>query len=218
MSVKTLVQCDFDGTVTEEDVSFLLLDTFAKPRWRRLFRDYEQDRISVGRFNTQSFSMVKASRNELMAVVMKNFDSKIRIREGFLDLIACCRRKGFRLVIISNGLQFYIEEILKHLGVADIEVFAAKTNFDPKGLKVQYVGPDGHPVDNGFKEAYLDSFLAEGYRVIYVGNGSSDILPARRAHYIFATGSLLSYCQETNLSCLPFTRFNEVVQVLETLA
>jgi 2-hydroxy-3-keto-5-methylthiopentenyl-1-phosphate phosphatase len=30
--IQTLVQCDFDGTVTEEDVSFMLLDAFADGR------------------------------------------------------------------------------------------------------------------------------------------------------------------------------------------
>ena len=37
---KTLVQCDFDGTITEEDVSFMLLDAFADRdprRWRQLY-------------------------------------------------------------------------------------------------------------------------------------------------------------------------------------
>ncbi len=35
-ATKTLVQCDFDGTVTEEDVSFMLLDAFANGGWRQL--------------------------------------------------------------------------------------------------------------------------------------------------------------------------------------
>jgi len=38
--MKTMVQCDFDGTITEEDVSFFLLDTFADGDWRQLWKDY----------------------------------------------------------------------------------------------------------------------------------------------------------------------------------
>jgi len=30
-SGETLIQCDFDGTITEEDVSFILLDTLINP-------------------------------------------------------------------------------------------------------------------------------------------------------------------------------------------
>ena len=33
---KTIVQCDFDGTITDKDVSFLLLNHFADGNWRQL--------------------------------------------------------------------------------------------------------------------------------------------------------------------------------------
>ncbi|MBI2329043.1 MAG: MtnX-like HAD-IB family phosphatase [Chloroflexi bacterium] len=210
---KTLVQCDFDGTITEEDVSFVMLDAFAGGDWRQLFREYEEGKISVGRFNTQAFAMVKADRQSLLEIAR----SKVKVRPGFQELVACCRRKGFRLVIVSNGLDFYIEKILRDIGLADIEVFAARTRFHPGGLKVQYIGPDGSQLDSDFKAAYVALFLREGYRIIYAGNGNSDIAPARQCHHIFATGNLLAHCQQTNLACTAFTDFNEVVSVLELL-
>ncbi len=210
---KTLVQCDFDGTITEEDVSFMLLDTFAKGNWRQLLRQYEEGKISVGHFNGEAFAMVKADRESLLEVVR----DKVKIRAGFLELVTCCRRRGFRLVIVSNGLDFYIDEILRSVGMENIEVFAAQTHFHPEGLKVQYVGPDGSHEEANFKGAYVNSFLNEGYRIIYAGNGTSDILAARRCHHVFAIGTLLTHYKQTNLDCIPFTDLNEVVRVLETL-
>ena len=210
---KTLVQCDFDGTITEEDVSFVMLDAFADGDWKQLFTEYEEGKISVGYFNTTAFAMVKADRQSLLEIAM----SKIKVRPGFHELVACCRRKGFRFVIVSNGLDFYIEKILRDAGLADIEVYAAKTQFHPEGLKVHYIGPDGNQLDSDFKVAYVNSFLKEGYRIIYAGNGTSDIAPAKMCSHIFATGALLAYCQQTNLGCTPFTDFNEVVRVLELL-
>ncbi len=208
---QTLVQCDFDGTITEKDVSFALLDAFADGDWRQLFREYQGGKISVGRFNTDAFAMVKASRESLLKVV----ESRVKVRPGFHELVAYCRHRNFRLVIVSNGLDFYIKEILKDIGEGDIEVFAAQTRFHSGGLEVQFVGPDGSHLDDNFKGAYVDSFLGEGYRIFYVGNGTSDILPAKRCHHIFATGDLLAHCQQANLDCTPFTNFNEVVRVLE---
>jgi len=209
--IKTLVQCDFDGTITEEDISLMLLDTFADGDWRQMFREYHEGKISVGRFNTDAFAMVKADRENLLKVAR----SKVKIRPGFHELVACCRRKGFRLVIVSNGLDFYIDEIFKDMGISDIEVHAAETRFHTEGLRVQYIGPDGSHLDKDVKGAYVNSFLREGYRLIYVGDGISDILPARRCHHIFATGDLLAHYKQTNLGCIPFTEFNEVVRVLE---
>jgi 2-hydroxy-3-keto-5-methylthiopentenyl-1-phosphate phosphatase len=211
---KTIVQCDFDGTITEEDASFMILDAFASGTWRQLFRDYQECKITVGHFNTEAFSTVKADRESLLGVVR----GKVTVRPGFPELVACCRRKGFRFVIVSNGLDFYIDEILRGIRMADIEVFAAQTRFYPDGLKVQYIGPDGNYLDSDFKLAYVNLFLNEGYRVIYIGDGASDISPARKSHYVFAfaTGTLLKHCKEANLDCVSFTNFDEVVKVLES--
>jgi len=53
--------------------------------------------------------------------------------------------------------------------------------------------------------------------VIYIGNGDSDISPAKYAHQIFATGELLAYCRENKLECKPFNDFSEIVTALELL-
>jgi 2-hydroxy-3-keto-5-methylthiopentenyl-1-phosphate phosphatase len=212
-TVKTLVQCDFDGTVTEEDISFFLLDAFAQGDWRRLLREYKEHRISVGEFNTRAFAMVKADKHTLLEALKGN----VKVRAGFHELVSYCLKKGFRLVIVSNGLEFYIGAVLKDLGLRNIEVYAAQASFHPEGMKVQYVGPSGKRLEDGFKEAYTQSFLKLGYKVIYVGNGDSDVAPAKYAHHIFATGDLLAYCKENNLKYKPFETFIDIVRELNLM-
>ncbi len=209
---KTLIQCDFDGTITEEDVSFHLLDTFAHGDWRQLHREYEAGRISVGRFNREAFGMVKTNRESLLVESRRT----VKIRDGFQQMVSCCRRKDFRLVIVSNGLDFYIKAILQDMGLADIEFFAATTQFPPEGLRVQYIGPDGKPHDDGIKVSNVNLFLSQGYRVVYVGNGTSDFPAAKLCNYIFATDALLTCCRQAKVDCSPFTDFNQIVRVLES--
>jgi 2-hydroxy-3-keto-5-methylthiopentenyl-1-phosphate phosphatase len=209
-TVKTLVQCDFDGTITEEDISFFLLDVCAQGDWRQLLREYKEHKISVGEFNTKAFAMVKADKHTLLEALKSN----VKVRAGFHELVNYCLGKGFRLVIVSNGLDFYIRAVLKDLGLGNVEVYAAQASFHPEGMKVQYVGPDGKRLDDGFKEAYIKSFLKLGYKVIYIGNGDSDAAPAKYAHHVFATGDLLAYCIENNLKYKPFETFIDVVREL----
>lgn len=211
-TTETIIQCDFDGTVTEKDVSFMILDAFADSAWRQVHNKYQAGEITVGRFNSAVFNMVKADRESIMDATME----KVKIRDGFQDLVALCRSRIFRFVIVSNGLDFYIRAILKGLGLNDIEIHAARTDFHPNGLIVQYIGPDNNPIDDGVKEAFTDSFLGEGYRVVYIGDGTSDLPAARKCHHIFATGSLLSRCREEKLDCTPFTNFTEVINVMES--
>lgn len=212
--MKTLVQCDFDGTVTEEDISFLLLDVFAQGDWRRLLRDYREHVISVGEFNTSAFAMVKADEDRLLGAL----EGRVKVRAGFQEMVNYCLQQGFRLVIVSNGLDFYIRAVLKKLGLTDIQVYAAQASFHPEGMKVQYVGPDGKRLEDGFKEAYIQSFLKLGYRVIYIGNGDSDVAPAKYAHHVFATGDLLAYSKENDLHCRPFEDFRDVVKGLKRMS
>lgn len=210
---KTIIQCDFDGTITEKDVSFLILDTFADGDWRQVLAQYREGKIPVGRFNTRAFAMVKADEQTLLGFIK----GRARIRAGFSELLACCERKGFQFAIVSNGLDFYIKAMLGDMGIDDIEVFAAQNWFGTNGIDVRYIGPQGDQLEDGFKDAYVRLFQEGGYRVIYIGNGDSDLSPARQSHHIFATGDLLDECKKMKLGCTPFTDLNEVVKVLELM-
>lgn len=213
-TMKTLIQCDFDGTITEEDASFFLLGIFAQGDWRRLLREYKEHKISVGEFNTRAFAMVKDDEPTLLEALK----GKVKVRAGFHELVDYCLRRDLKLVIVSNGLDFYIKAMLKELALENVEMHAAQASFHPEGMKVQYVGPDGKRLGDGFKEAYIKSFLKLGYKVIYVGNGASDVAPAQYAHHIFATGELLAYCRENNPKYKPFENLIEVVGGLEQMS
>ena len=212
-AVKTVIQCDFDGTITEEDQAFLILDAFARGNWRQLLTEYREGRMSVGSFNARAFAMVKADRQTLVNFVKQT----AKIRHGFHDLLAYCRQEEVRFTIVSNGLDFYINTVLTSIGVENVEVFAAQSQFINGSIEVKYIGPDGSHLDNNFKDAFTRSFLAKGYRIIYVGNGPSDIFPAEHAHHVFSREQLLDLCKQKGLKCLPFADFNDILRDLTHL-
>ncbi len=160
---RTLVQCDFDGTITDGDVSFQILDEFSDPGWRDKLNEYMAGKISVNRFNASVFSKVKVDKETLDNFVR----AKAVIRPGLDDLLQACRERDFRFVIVSNGMMFYIDAILKMLKLNE-EFVAARANFKLEGMEAWYEGPDGQPVEEGFKEAYTNYFLRQGYRIIYM--------------------------------------------------
>jgi 2-hydroxy-3-keto-5-methylthiopentenyl-1-phosphate phosphatase len=213
--MKIAVQLDFDGTVTEEDVSFLLLDTYVGSIWREHLKEYTAGKIPVGTFNKKVFGLVKADRKTMTDLVLSS--DRVKIRLGFPELLDYCRQKGIKAVIVSNGLIFYIEAILEKLSLDGIEVYAARNRFSPAGMKVAYVGPDGTEMEIGFKEAYTDLLEKSGYGVIYVGNGASDIFSARRARHVFAVDELLKCCRKENVPCMPFTDFFDVIRGLDAI-
>jgi len=211
--MKMIVQCDFDGTLTVEDMGFYLLDNFAKGDWRQWLEDYRDKKITVGEFNSRAFATVRTAKEELLAAIR----SETRLREGFSELVAYCREKDFRIAIVSNGVDFYINSILADAGLGDVEAHAATSRFHPGGLTVQYIGPDDIPLNDDFKAAYTRFFLKEGYKVAYVGNGPSDANPASLSQHVFARDGLLEYCKEKNLPCQPFNDMHDVIKGLESL-
>ncbi len=210
---KTLLQCDFDGTITAQDVAFLILDKYAEGDWRQVHDEYRRAKIPVGEFNRRVFAMVRAGKEELTRYVRKH----AQLRAGLPELVQVCREKDFRFVIVSNGLDFYIETILKDWGLGDVEFHAAETCFDPRGLKVRYVGPNGDELEDAFKEAYTRLFLSQGYRTIYVGDGYSDFVAANLAHHVFAIGNLLERCQRVNRACAAFSDLRDIAESIRLL-
>lgn len=211
--MKTVVQCDFDGTITEDDASFHLLDAHADGDWRRLLEEYRQRKITVWDFNTRAFSMVRAGKPELL----RTLEDNVKVRAGFQEFVDYCMRKGLRFAVVSNGLDFYIDATMRNLGLDNVEVHAAHTLFCPGGMRIRYTGPDGSQLEDGFKEAYIRLFLKQGYRVVYMGNGESDIPAARRAHHVFATGHLLAHFRENTLDYRPLENFCDAAKDLEEL-
>jgi 2-hydroxy-3-keto-5-methylthiopentenyl-1-phosphate phosphatase len=213
--MKTAVQFDFDGTVTEEDVSFLLLDVYVGGAWRKYLEEYTEGRISVGAFNKKVFGMMKEDEKTLTDFVLTS--DRVKIRPGFKELVDYGVEKGYKMAIVSNGLTFYIEALLKKMRINGLEVHAAENVFTPGGVKVRYVGPDGKELESGFKEAYADMLCRQGYRLIYVGDGNSDIYPSRKARYVCATANLLQRCLEEKMECYPFNDFFDVIRIFERL-
>jgi 2-hydroxy-3-keto-5-methylthiopentenyl-1-phosphate phosphatase len=210
--IRTLVQCDFDGTVTMEDASFLILDSFARGDWRKLNDDYEAGKMTVGHFNDAAIAMVRATKRAMLEAIQ----GKITVRPGFIAFVDFCRHNNWRLVLVSNGFEFYIEHILNKIGLTGIEYHAARLRFNGGGrVTSQYIGPDGNPVDDAFKEAFVDTFLKQGYRIVYIGDGSSDFKPARKCQKIFARGTLLQKCEAAGVANTAFGDFLQIIKKLE---
>jgi 2-hydroxy-3-keto-5-methylthiopentenyl-1-phosphate phosphatase len=208
---KTLVQCDFDGTVTGEDVSFIILDTFARGDWHKLNEEYEAGKMTVGRFNREAVDMMRTTKKAMLEAIA----GKYKIRPGFSEFVQYCRDKGYRLVIVSNGFDCYIKPILQELGLDDIEFHAASLRFSGGRVSTKYLGPDGKEEDNSLKEAFVDHFLNQGYRIIYIGDGASDFKPARKCQKIFARETLLQKCEAAGVPNTGFGDFHQIIKKLD---
>ena len=140
---------DFDGTISVEDISFILLDEYAGDNWRNVLAEYSAGNITVGAFNREVFGGVKADYWTMLDMVLTG--EKVKIRPGFQELADYCLHNDYRTIVVSNGLTFYIDAVLKNLGLDGIEVHASENEFSNDGMTEKYLGPDGIELDTGFK-------------------------------------------------------------------
>jgi 2-hydroxy-3-keto-5-methylthiopentenyl-1-phosphate phosphatase len=154
--------------------------------------------------------MVKADKETLISYARQHS----QLRAGFKELLNYCKQNGIEFVIVSNGLDFYIETVLNDLGLNKLKTLAGRTEFDHNGITVRYIGPEGNELMSGFKEAYTRLYINQGYRIVYIGNGISDIPAARLSYRVFAREDLLEHCSEAGLKCIPFNDMNDVINGL----
>ena len=213
--MKTAIQLDFDGTVTLEDIGFILLDTFVGNAWHQYLKEYDAGRMPLAPFSKKVFGMLTTDEKTLTDFVLTS--DLVRIRPGFKEFLDYCKKRDYQVIIVSNGLTFYIEAVLQRLGISGLDIYAAENTFSSDGMKVRYLSPDGKELDSGFKEAYTEMLCQKGHKVVYIGDGNSDIYPSRKSDLVFATANLLKRCREENLKCYPFNDFSDIIGALEIL-
>ena len=207
------VQCDFDGTVTVEDVGAAIVRTFASPQWNEVYTAYISGQISVEECGKREYALVSVGPEELEEFVSRT----LVVRDGFTQFVDFCRARGVSLVIVSCGLDLYIEPTLKRLGLDGVERYSAKARFTSDGIDIQFIDPWGINRKEGFKSAHLRYLRTKGHPIIYIGDSISDIAPALEADHVVARGGLEEHFRAKSLPCLPFETFHDVIKHIEEL-
>ena len=208
-----MVQCDFDGTVTVGIVSEIIREAFGPDELRGMEEDYLAGKCSVEESNINQFALVRATRKQIEDLVLGD----VVVRYAFDEFADYCRGEGIRFAIVSSGLDLYIEPILTQLGLDDIEVYSAAAEATPGGVAVEYRDPCGSVIVDGFKDSYVRHFKGQGYTVVYVGDGLSDIAPAQRADFVVARDSLSAHFQQRDLPHFSFDNFKDVGEHVERI-
>ena len=208
-----IIQCDFDGTIIKNNLSVLIREHYAPEAWRAIEMDYLEGRITVEESNRRQFALIKEPKERLQEFVRGHID----LRQGFSEFIADCEAKGNYLVIVSSGLDFYIEVVLSELGMSDIELYCGKTEFNENGIMVNYANQRGNTIKQGFKISNLHQLKQRDKRIIYIGDGLSDLEAVRNANYTFATGHLAALLKEEHVSWSYFTDYYDIRNKLTLL-
>lgn len=216
---RAVVFCDFDGTISQLDVTDQILTELAHPSWREIEQEWMMGLIGSRECLARQIALVNAPVEELHAVI-----DAVKVDSEFAGFCKLARKRQLPLYILSDGFDYVIRRVLKNAGVE--RHFRGASNLFASGLRI-----DGRRLEPYFPhspepcahqcatcKAALIRRLGEGRRpVIFVGDGMSDRFAVQEADVIFAKRHLLGYCREQGITCHAFETFKEVQLSIEKL-
>ncbi len=216
MPLKVFV--DFDGTITNEDVCNAFFARFGGSSCEAIVRQYRNGTIGATECFRRKIEAVGLLRDD----EAKSFFRGQKIDESFKDFVAFCRMHNIEFHVVSDGLDYYIEEILRSYSLEGISYFS-------NHIDVQFEAGSGWSrLSTSFpytdaectrcaccKRNIMLTQSGEEDIIVYVGN--LDPCPAQYADVVFARESLQRFCQKENISFYSYTTFADVVQRFEML-
>jgi 2-hydroxy-3-keto-5-methylthiopentenyl-1-phosphate phosphatase len=206
------VVCDFDGTLLTEDLGDRVALRFAGERvYQEAEAAYRAGAYPFSALLSRIFAPITATREEI-AVFAR---AAAELRPGFESFLEACRAADRPFLVVSAGLDAYIEPVLERLAPAlraHLEVRANRATCSPAGLEVAF-----HGDDCGFcgfcKGHVVKELQAGGHKVVVCGDGTGDRHAADAADFVFARrgSSLARYCRERGIAHRPFETFHEVM-------
>lgn len=192
---------DWDGTVTERDSLWMLLDRFGEPEvFARVEGDLTAGKLSFREVMELEFETVTAPLDEVREFLLE----EVRIRPGFAELA-----RGYAPLILSSGFHELIEPLLVREGV-ELEVRANRLEPRPDGWRVLW--RDAAPCPE-CGDLCKRRTLPDG-PVAYVGDGYSDRCAALAAERVFARDGLAEYLDESGVAYEAFADLADVARAL----
>jgi 2-hydroxy-3-keto-5-methylthiopentenyl-1-phosphate phosphatase len=204
---------DFDNTLTEGDVLDEVIEEYsASEAWRDWEHAWREGRLPAKDCLRLQVENLRVSRAELMDHLLK-----IRIDPAFSVIVAWARRRNVEVTIVSDSFQPLILHILLNNGIDGVKVFANALRF-VGGNRLVPSFPFHDPASTCSANAKARHLAAcRGNRIVFTGDGHSDLDAALAADVVFAKSTLARELDARGVSFYPFETLEPVLAFLETV-
>ena len=221
--------CDFDATITTDDVCDALMKAFSDDRWRNIGKRYLKGELSHQELNEKFVSFLDATPGQIDKFISLN----ISVRPGFNSFVEYCYANDYALFIVSSGWDYYIKKILAKfekiqlLSVDNLSKIRGRRLFiicnkiryleDTRGWKIK---SPSFPISFQSvpdKKFILISLKGLKYSpIVVIGDSMNDLKVALTADKVFARGELADLCERNGIHYKRFETFYDVIKGLNT--
>jgi len=186
MPSRVRVFVDFDGTISLEDTTDVVLERFADPAWQKVEADWLAGRIGSRECLQKQIDLVRATPEELDSVC-----EDVPLDPHFPELVALCRRAEIPVTIVSDGLDLMVRKMLARQGV-DLPILANRLEYlgDRRWqLAFPYSGRNCR-AQAGHCKCLALTKEPTTMRIL-IGDGRSDFCAAETSDLVIAKGALV---------------------------
>ena len=203
-----IIVSDFDGTITKKDGLYSFIEKYAKEGWEQIERDWANGKISSKECLIEEFQLVPDLSEELISSFIKT----IAIDDSFKNFYETISKKEIDFCIVSDGIDYFINNILKQNGLHDISIISNRGYFRGEFFELEFPNDYSGCLNNaGTCKCKVVSDLKQEYKkVVYIGDGVSDYCVANKVDILYAKSRLLDYCKDKGIECISYNSFADI--------
>jgi 2,3-diketo-5-methylthio-1-phosphopentane phosphatase len=212
-----IIFSDFDGTITQTDVTDQILNELAHPSWREVEQEWVRGAIGSRECLERQLALVDATREELDSLI-----DSVPLDPHFAGFVRFVEDQRIPFYVVSDGFDYVIRRVLRRSGVNGhlrngTHLFASSLRVEGRHLTPLFPHSEP-PCEHGCatcKPLIMRQAGAGHDPIIFIGDGLSDRFAVEAANLVFAKRQLLSYCHEKQIDSIGFETFKDIQMVVE---
>lgn len=208
--------CDFDGTISPEDIGAAFIERFspgAEAARAALLADWLAGAIGHRQLTASQCALVEVGPEQAL-----EFTRAFRLDPRFPPFVREALGRGDAVMVVSEGLGFYVRDHLERAGLASLPWAANEAEFARGRITAQF--PHADPACDACgncKAQHVRRYRGRGFHTVLVGDGVSDRHGAEAADSVLARGGLADWCAAVGLAHQPFEHFGDVAEFARRL-
>lgn len=209
---KCVIFFDFDNTIATCDVFDNMLLLFSRDdRWVELEKRWKSGRIGSKTCLEGQLRGMRFNQKALDAYLRK-----IKLDPYFKQLHKFLAVKKVKTIILSDNFDYILNKILAYNGIRSYKIYANKLKFSRQKIVTDFPFKNKDcQICAHCKTKNLLVNSAHDSIIIYVGDGASDVCPAKYANLVFAKDSLLRHFKDNKLDYLSYRNLKDVYTYLQ---
>lgn len=208
---KTVIFCDFDGTITLSDNIVAIMKEFKPEGYEAIMQRTVNQEISLREGVGAMFALLPSRKK---AEIVDFVVSRAGIREGFREFLGYVKQEGIDFYVTSGGMDFFIDPLLAPFDIPSGHIFCNSADFSGDHIEILWPHPCQEPCRNGCgmcKTTVMRRFPEDRYERILIGDSLTDFEGAKIADLVYSRSILTDKCAELGAKHVPFQDFFDIM-------